>query len=76
MNIIWRYFMRRESLDVEGMSCDHCVKTIKNEVGRLKGVNKVDVDLRRKTVTVEYDDSRVSTRDIERTIDREGYKVK
>ena len=40
---------------VPGISCMHCVHTIKTELGDLAGVAKVDADLTSKQVTVEFD---------------------
>ena len=37
---------------VPGMSCSHCVAAIRDEVGRLGGVDEVDVALDSKRVTV------------------------
>lgn len=37
---------------VPGMSCDHCVSAITGHVRQVDGVEKVDVDLDTKTVTV------------------------
>ena len=39
-------------LNVEGMSCDHCVSAITAAVQPLPGVTRVDVDLAAGTVTV------------------------
>ncbi|MCV7431142.1 cation transporter [Mycolicibacterium bacteremicum] len=39
-------------LDVQGMSCGHCVKSITAAVTPLAGVTSVDVDLAAKKVTV------------------------
>ncbi len=30
---------------VEGMSCEHCVRAVREEVGQLPGVEAVEVDL-------------------------------
>jgi copper ion binding protein len=40
------------SFAVEGMSCDHCRVAISGEVGQLRGVRAVDVDLDAKVVRV------------------------
>ena len=40
---------------VPGISCMHCIHTIKTELGDLAGVAKVDADLASKQVTVEFD---------------------
>ncbi|NLU32993.1 MAG: copper resistance protein CopZ [Clostridiaceae bacterium] len=58
---------------VEGMSCEHCVKTIRDTVSRLNGVYE---DLEGKRVVVEYDTERMDTGTIRGTIEDAGYKVK
>lgn len=40
---------------VTGMNCDHCVRAVTEELGRLPGVTNVDVDLASGTVTVSSD---------------------
>jgi len=45
MTIISRY-------GVSGMSCQHCVDAVTAEVGRLPGVEQVDVDLSAGSVSV------------------------
>lgn len=37
---------------VEGMTCDHCVKAVSDEVGAVPGVETVEVDLDTKRVQV------------------------
>lgn len=37
---------------VPGMSCGHCKAAVAEEVSRVAGVERVDVDLERKLVTV------------------------
>jgi len=41
------------------MSCNHCVNSIKKRLAALEGVSNVDVDLKEKKVTVEYDSSKL-----------------
>jgi len=38
---------------VEGMSCQHCVKAVKNALSEVQGVKSVEVDLAAKKVEVE-----------------------
>ena len=45
--------MTVESFNVVGMSCGHCVASVTEEVSKLPGVTKVDVDLVAGAVTVE-----------------------
>ncbi|NLU51536.1 MAG: copper chaperone CopZ [Clostridiaceae bacterium] len=67
--------MDRTVLNVEGMSCSHCVNAIKKAVGALDGVSTVTVDLKGKTVTVEFDGSKVSLDRIKTEIEDQGYEV-
>ena len=62
-------------LNVEGMSCNHCVNSVKNSVGTLNGVSKVDVDLAGKKVTVVYDSEKVKIEEIKETIEDAGYEI-
>lgn len=65
--------MKNEVFHVEGMSCQHCVQAIE---GGLKKINVVaNVDLANKTVTVEYDENRVTAKQIKDVIDDLGYDV-
>ena len=41
--------------NVPGMSCDHCVRAITSQVGRVAGVKSVQVALDSKVVTIGYD---------------------
>lgn len=66
---------REAILRVEGMSCNHCVNAIRNEVGKLNGVITVEVDLDSKKVLVEFDDERISEDTIKDVIDDQGYKA-
>jgi copper chaperone len=47
--------MQSKTFEVPNISCGHCVMTIKNEVGELTGVQKVDADKDTRQVTVEWD---------------------
>ncbi len=67
--------MEKAVLKVGGMSCSHCVNTIKKSVGALNGVSSVAVDLEGKTATVEYDASFTALDKIKRVIEEQGYRV-
>lgn len=62
-------------LNVEGMSCMHCVNAIKNSVGALDGVSAVNVCLEDKTVTVEYDEVKTPLERIKEEIEEQGYDI-
>ena len=37
--------METRSIMVNGMSCDHCARAVRAEVGKLSGVTEIDVDV-------------------------------
>lgn len=47
--------MTKITYHVPGISCGHCIHTIKTELGDLPGVSKVEAELETKMVTVEFD---------------------
>lgn len=57
------------------MSCSHCENAVKGAVGALEGVDMVTVSLKDKTVTVDYDSSRVSPEQMKAAIEDQGYEV-
>jgi copper chaperone len=68
--------MEKVTLNVEGMSCGHCVKSVEGSVGALNGVSSVKVDLENKKVDVEFNKDEVTLDTIKETIDDQGYEVK
>ncbi|WP_433331434.1 heavy-metal-associated domain-containing protein [Spirillospora sp. CA-294931] len=60
---------------VTGMTCGHCVSSVKGEVGQVAGVTGVDVDLATGQVTVSSDGP-VDDALIRDAIDEAGYEVK
>ena len=47
--------MESKTFQVPNIGCDGCVKTIKNEVSQIAGVQVVDAAVDTKTVTVKWD---------------------
>ena len=62
-------------LKVEGMTCNHCKAAVENAIRQLSGVESANVDLQKKTVTVQYDESQVSVQQMKEAISEEGYEV-
>ena len=50
-------FMNNKTVNIPGMSCEHCVRTIENELSELNGIHYVKVDLETKSVFIEWDNS-------------------
>lgn len=45
--------MISRTYNVVGMTCDHCVRAVSDEVNKIEGVDTVDVDLASGGVTVQ-----------------------
>lgn len=60
---------------VTGMHCGHCVDRIKSALGKVKGVETVDVQLDKKVVVVTFDDKQTSSAAIQKAIEGVGFKV-
>jgi copper ion binding protein len=57
------------------ISCGHCVATVKEAIGGLAGVVRVEADATTKRVDVAFDPERVSLAQIEAALDEAGYPV-
>ncbi|TCP68341.1 copper ion binding protein [Baia soyae] len=60
-------------LQVEGMSCNHCVKTIEGALEKIEV--KANVDLVGKSVTVEFHEEKVTLEQIKEAIENQGFDV-
>ena len=62
-------------IKIEGMSCEHCVKSVKDAVIAVDGVDSAIVDLKAKTATVVYDPDACTLEDIKEAIEDQGFDV-
>lgn len=67
--------MGKTIINVEGMSCSHCVNAVTKAVESLDGVSDVHVDLEKKTATIDYDSDKITLEAIKAAIEEEGYDV-
>lgn len=63
----------KKVLLVEGMSCGHCEKAVKDAVGGLEEVSSVEVNLETKEVTVEGENLQDTS--LKEVIEDAGYDV-
>jgi copper chaperone len=59
---------------VTGMTCDHCVAAVRQEIGAIDGVTRVTVELATGTVTVDSDHP-VDNRAVAVAVEEAGYEV-
>ncbi|MHB1679931.1 MAG: heavy-metal-associated domain-containing protein [bacterium] len=67
--------MKNEKINVYGMSCEHCVKTVTKAILALKGVISAEVSLKDKNATVVYDENLVNLSDIKKAVKESGYDI-
>ena len=65
----------KEKFNVLGMSCAACQAHVEKAINKLDGVNKVEVNLLKGTMNVDYDDSKLSTNDIVNAVVSAGYRA-
>ncbi len=64
-----------QTFSVPDVHCGHCKSTIEGALQPLEGVQRVDVDIDGRAVTVDYDGGEVSQEQILQAIEAAGYPV-
>lgn len=65
--------MKTVELDVSGMSCGHCVATVRSALAAVEGVRSVDVSLPRRAVV--QADAPLDEAALVRAVERAGYRA-
>ncbi|MFD6389467.1 heavy-metal-associated domain-containing protein [Nocardia sp. NPDC060259] len=66
--------MATTTYTVTGMTCGHCVSSVKQEIGKIDGVTSVDVDLASGLVRVDSANE-LSETDVAAAVDEAGYEL-
>jgi copper ion binding protein len=64
----------KKQINIEGMSCGHCVKHVEEALQEIKGVEKVSVDLANKNAVVELN-AGVADSELVHAVTEAGYDV-
>lgn len=67
--------MKKEKYTVTGMTCSACSSRVEKAISSLKGMEKASVNLLTNSMQVEYDDSILSSTDIENAVVNAGYGI-
>jgi copper ion binding protein len=59
---------------VSGMTCEHCVRSVTEEIAEIAGVREVRVDLPSGSVTVDSEQSLDATK-VRAAVDEAGYQL-
>lgn len=63
------------TIQVEGMSCQHCVKAVEGALTALNGVENAKVSLEKGSVEVHFDSGKVNRETMKAAIEGQGYDV-
>lgn len=66
--------MAEAKLNIEGMSCQHCVMAVRKALGAVAGVESTDVEIG--NAVVKYDEGKASRKDLEAAVEKAGFSVK
>ncbi|WP_280234578.1 heavy-metal-associated domain-containing protein [Nocardia cyriacigeorgica] len=66
--------MATSTYTVTGMTCGHCVGSVKAEIGKIDGVTSVDVDLASGLVSVDSA-APLADADVAAAVDEAGYAI-
>ncbi len=58
--------METIKLNVEGMSCEHCVRTVTSALSELKGIINAKVNLASNTISIEFNSDSISLTEIKK----------
>ncbi|MBS4220004.1 copper chaperone CopZ [Bacillus sp. FJAT-49711] len=64
-----------KTLNVQGMSCGHCKKSVEGALKKLDGVSKAEVNLEAGKVDITFDESKVNVEAMKEAIEDQGYDV-
>lgn len=64
---------QKEALQIDGMSCQHCVSAVERALERVDGAEVESVEIGRATVV--YDDAATSFDALRAAVEDEGYTV-
>lgn len=62
-------------MKVPAMDCAACTVVIKKALTQTKGVKNVDLNVEKRTVTVMYEDTQVTRAEIQKAIEKAGFKT-
>lgn len=65
--------MKKTTLSIKGMHCNSCAVLIKDALDEHKGVSSANVDLKKNTATVSFDEKLTNEKELIKVIKAEGY---
>jgi len=66
---------KKETYQVEGMSCAVCAQNVESILSSLKGVRAANVNFASASVLIDFDEKHISEEDFEKSVESIGYKL-
>ena len=68
--------MSRQSMvvQIDGMTCEHCVRAVTSALRAIEGVSDVEVSLAEKSATIHYDADSPDIGQMRTALEQEGYR--
>lgn len=63
------------TLNIHGMTCGGCVKSVTNALNQVAGVEQATVSLEQKNAVITFDDSQTTANDLKNAIEDAGFDV-
>lgn len=63
------------TLNIDGMTCGGCVKSVTNAINQVEGVQNAEVSLENKSVKIDFDDSQTDLDTLKQAIEDAGFDV-
>jgi copper chaperone len=63
------------TIQVKGMSCEHCQAAVEGALGGVAGVSSAKVDLSAGTAEVAFDEAAAGVKDFEKAVEEAGFEV-
>ncbi len=67
--------MKKETLKIQGMTCNHCVMRVTKALKAVAGVQDAQVDLQKAEAAVTFDDAKVQREKLAAAVTEAGYKA-
>ena len=67
--------MQTATLNISGMTCGGCVRSVSNLLNAMDGVAKAEVSLEKQCAVVDYDAAKLGQDQLKRAVEEAGYEV-
>lgn len=68
--------MSKSTINISGMTCEHCVETVTKALEGLSGVNEASVSLAEKSARVSYDEEKIGIPEITKAVTDAGFEIR